>query len=186
MKMLLAVFMLGTATLLQCQTQTITPLRLSTSSEKIVNAVEFSTKPYRWVSVSGHWVALDKNNPVAGFSFSDLSCRKAGLEGPDDKGGCDESTANIIPNVGFQVSADHNEYELVSWRDDGMTARYVGGACRIAHTVEIDFKTGGVVITDAPTAATLSKPFCKNYAASASYELMNGEAFVVGTAKETR
>jgi len=161
---------------------------MSTSSEKISNAVEFSTKPYSWVGVSGHWVALDKLNPVAGFSFSTLSCQKAGLDGPDDKGGCQESAANIIPNVGFQVSADHNEYELISWRDEGMTARYVGGACHIAHTLEIDFKTGGVLITDSPTAATLNKPFCKNYTASASYQLMDGEAFVVSTVttKETR
>jgi hypothetical protein len=100
-----------------------TPLRLSTSSEKIANAVEFSTKHYSWVSVSGHWVALDKNNPVAGFSFSDLSCRKVGWRVQMTKADVMNPQQILFRMLAFKSPLITIEYELVSWRDDGMTAR---------------------------------------------------------------
>ena len=151
---------------------------LTFGPEKPANAVQNSTKPVVWLSVSGHWRSLDPKNPVAGFSVSEISCSKPGLDG-DAEGGCHENASTIIPNVGLQVSTDHNDYEIVSWRADGLTARYVGGACRIAHTIEVDFKSGIVTITDGPTAKTLSNKVCKDYGTPASYQLMEGESFKI-------
>lgn len=82
-------------------------------------------KPIQGIYVTGLWVALDKKNPVAGFSVSEISCDKPGVYSKE--GGCREYAASVIPNLGLQVVPGHNEYDIVSWHEDGMTARYIGG-----------------------------------------------------------
>jgi len=149
---------------------------LTIAGPKPAHATKYLKPPAKnwdWVSANGHWEPLDKNNKkaeLAGFSFSDVSCSKR-------TNTCEESSASVIPNVGIQVSVDHTEYEILSWRDDGLTARYVGGSCKIAHTLEIDFKTGSVIVTDAPTKVDPEMSFCPK--SSLSYQLMEGDAFTV-------
>ena len=147
---------------------------ISGELEKPAQWLETSTKPIQSVYVKGHWKSLDKNNPVAGFSVSEISCSKPGLDSQD--GGCTEEAASVTPVLGWQLVPDYNEYKIVSWRDDGMTARYIGGTCKISHTLEIDFKDGSVLITDAPTK--MNKIESCNIPAS-TYQLMDGEGFSV-------
>ena len=138
---------------------------------KPANALKFREMPIQgWVSVEGHWMALDKNNELAGFSYSKIYCTKRDRI-------CLETASSVIPNVGLQVSVDSNEYEILSWREDGLSARYVGGACKVAHTLEISFKTGNVLITDSPTEVNPKMDFCPK--ASASYQLIEGNGFMV-------
>lgn len=175
----IALLCILTASTVQAQQVKLVPLTLG--PETPANAVRYSTKPIVRVSASGHWRSLDPKNPIAGFSVSEVTCSKPGLDNAE--GGCRESAASITPNVGFQVTPDRNEYDIVSWRADGLSARYIGGACRIAHTIEIDFKTGAVTITDSPTAATLSNEACKNFTTPSSYQLMEGESFTIDMRK---
>jgi len=97
--------------------------------------------------------------------------------------GCREEAASIVRVVGFQLTPEHNEYDIISWRVDGMTARYVGGVCKIAHTLEIDFKTGSVLITDSPTKMNAKLSSCPTE--TSSYQLMDGESFMINIKKES-
>jgi len=65
-----------------------------------------------------------------------------------------------------------------------MTARYVGGVCKIAHTLEIDFKTGSVLITDSPTKMNAKLSSCPTE--TSSYQLMDGEGFMINIKKESK
>ena len=147
---------------------------IPTLPEAPANAVWFSTKPVVSAYATGHWVAVDKGNKLAGFAVSEISCDKAGTYIPKSR--CHETGATVIQNVGFQVLPEDNEYDVISWRADGLTARSIGGLCQIAHTLEIDFHTGSVLITDSPTKtkAGMSCP-----TESHSYQLMEGESFSV-------
>src|SRR5262249_11425775 len=122
---------------------------ISGEPEKPAQWLDNAKKPIQYVFVKGHWKSLDKKNPVAGFSVSEISCWKPGTDSPE--GGCREEAASIVPVAGWQVSPEYNEYQIVIWRADGLTARYIGGLCEISHTPEIDFRSGSVLITDAPT-----------------------------------
>src|SRR5579862_4679389 len=101
---------------------TLEPLQ----NDEPANGVEFSTKPIIVTLAAGHWVSVDKDNPVAGFVYAEINCFKGG-HGYRPVSTCTENSATVAPLVGFQVSVDHNEYEVISWRSDGLTARYVGG-----------------------------------------------------------
>jgi hypothetical protein len=148
---------------------------LTGEPSKPAHWLDTETRPVQTIFVTGHWVATNTKNPVAGFSVSEITCDKPGLWRKE--GGCQEDGANVIPNLGFQVRPEHNEYEIVSWREDGMTARYVGGVCKIAHTLEVSFKTGSVLITDSPTTVNGKELMCPTE--SASYQLMDGETFTI-------
>ena len=167
-----------TAGVTRTQEVKLVPLQILGSPEKPANAVEHSTKPIQALSVAGHWVALDKKNPIVGFSISEITCVKAGAWG-NSEAYCHENAVSVIPNVGFRVMPDHNEYDIISWRADGLTARYIGGVCKIAHTLEIDFKTGEVLTTDSPTK--VGDEICQFE--QASYQLMDGESFSVDVKK---
>ncbi len=147
---------------------------LTIAGPKPADATKYLKKPIKeWVGANGHWEPLDKNNKeaaLAGFSFSDIYCTKQHKT-------CVETSASVIPNVGLQVVTDHNEYDIIKWDEEGLTARYVGGSCKIAHTLEIDFKTGSVILTDAPTKVDPEMAFCPK--SSFSYQLMEGDAFTV-------
>lgn len=149
--------------------------------ERPARWLETAKKPVRYFVVKGHWKSLDKNNPVAGFSVSEISCSMPGLDTPE--GGCTEEAATITPIAGWQLSPDYNEYKIVSWRSDGLTARYVSGTCKLSHTLEVDFKSGSVLITDAPTTMTKIE-VCDM--PPATYQLMDGEGFSVVTKKVSK
>ena len=157
MKPLVIALLLFTALPLFGQEYKLQALRLSDEKEKPANAIQQSTKPIVTTYATGHWKWVDEKEEAEsiGFSVSELSCDKPGLYSKD--GGCNEETATVIPTVGFQVIPDHTEYEIVSWRQDGMTARRIGGTCRISYTIDIDFKTGSVLRTQAPTSRPKSR-----------------------------
>ncbi len=152
--------------------------------EKPANAVKYSTKPTVSVYASGHWMWVDRKDEedAIGFSVSNLTCDKPGLYRKE--GGCSEESATVLPLFGFQVQPDHTEYDIISWRTDGLTARFIGGACRISYTIDIDFKTGNVLRTQAPTKPPDKQ--CNLVTKASQEQLMEGTAFQLVPGKEQK
>ena len=154
--------------------------------EKPAQCRSLEHEPIQYVDVKGHWKSLNEKNPIAGFPVSEIHCTKPGFQSWRREGRCTEEQANVIPIAGMVVTPEYDEYQIVSWTDDGLSARYVGGACNISHTLEINFTTGSVLAIDAPTEMDdKTKEVCGPFSESATYQLMDGEAFTIVPTKRT-
>ena len=100
-----------------------------------------------YVSVQGHWVALDEHSKLAGPSVSTISCDRS-------RKTCEEEQGNIaVIGNSFSLSADHVEYEIERWTSKEIVAANVGGLCRVRNVIKIDIATKRVY-----SSQTLSEP----------------------------
>jgi hypothetical protein len=84
-----------------------------------------------FVSVQGHWVALDKHSALTGPSVSKITC---------DRRRCVENLASMIVDAdgSFQLSADTNEYKVERWTPKEIVASTVSGDCRVREVLKFD------------------------------------------------
>ena len=84
-----------------------------------------------YISVSGHWVSLDKQSELSGPSVSEISC---------DRKVCHESQANmtVFKDGTFTLNADYIEYTVERRNSKELVAATIVGVCKIRSVLKFD------------------------------------------------